>query len=288
MGLTRLRFQLFSLAMIIFLQILCGSVLAETRQGIVVWRMEAKEGVTEKNIDSISGFITAEVEKLSGMKAVSDADVKTILEGEARQQTCGVENTSCIAEIGNALGVPEAVSGDLGRMGDYWMLNMRRLNVRTALVISRVGKQIKGDTNALIEAIPGAVGELFGKIEETSPYPVVKKNTSGSSIYNKVAYGTFFPGLALVALGGIGTWQMAEAQDAAKKGNSGAKSDHSMWKSVSIAGYAVGGAAMATGAVMWILDAMDGKKAENSKNVEVGFGPGADGQGAFVVFQGEF
>lgn len=276
--------RLIQMTMTVFLGVVlaCASARAEdkpqdkpakdaTRQGIVVWRLEAKTGVTEKDIDSISGYITSEVEKYSGMKVVSDADIKTILSGEEKLQQCGADSTSCIAEIGSALGVPEAVSGDLGKMGDYWILNLRRINVRSATVISRVGRQIKGDVNALIEAVPGAVAELFGK---EAPKPVEKEPEAKvespaepakkMNAYRIAAFSTFFPGLALVAFGGIAQWQMNRAQDDYDGGDRGAQDRHSTWKGLSAAGYAVGGAAMATGIVLWIVEATRDKKDDSA------------------------
>jgi len=264
-------------------------------QGIVVWRMEAKTGVTENDIDSISGYVTAEVEKYSGLKAVSEADIQTILGGEQKKQMCGVEGgTSCIAEIGSALGVPEAVSGDLGRMGDYWLLNLRRIHVRKAQVVARVGRQIKGDVNALIEAVPGAVAELFGK---EAPKPVarepevkVQKPVEPPKPVDRslrtAAFATFFPGLALAALGGVGQWQMGVAKDDYEGGDQDAKSRHDTWKGVTVAGYGVGGALVATGIVLWIVDAVKakGEAAPEASPVSAACSPLPGGASAQVMF----
>ena len=135
----------------------------EAEEGVLVWRLEKKQGVSDQEIDSISGFVTSEVERNSARKVISEADIATILRGEEKKQQCGVDGTSCIAEIGSALGVPEAVSGDLGRVADYWFLNLRRIDVCKAEVLKRASRNVRGDLNALIETIPGAVAELFGK-----------------------------------------------------------------------------------------------------------------------------
>lgn len=248
------------------------------RQGIVVWRLEQKSGVSEADIDSISGYVTVEVEKHSGLKAVSDADIKTILGGEEKKQRCGVDGTSCIAEIGSALGVPEAVSGDLGRMGDYWMLNLRRINVRKAEVMARVGRQTKGDVNALIEMIPQAVAELFGKEVAKAQERAVQVTVPSKRLnaYQVAAYSSFFPGLALVVLGGVGQWQMHAAKNDYYNHDTGAKDRHALWKGVSAAGYAVGGAAMATGIALWIADALrakPGKAASSAPEAAGGVSP---------------
>ena len=147
---------------ILLLLLFATQAQAQSSQGIMVWRLEQKEGISGNIIDSISGLITAQVEKFSGSKVVSEADIRTLIKGEEVKQRCGENDTSCIAEVGSALGVPEVVSGDLGRMGNYWILNLRRIKVRTAEVIKRSSRNIKGDVDMLIEALPGTVAELFG------------------------------------------------------------------------------------------------------------------------------
>lgn len=223
---------------------------------VVVWRLEAKSGVEEKDVDSLTGIITAEIEKRMGVKAVSDADVRALVQGEEKRQKCGGgDNSSCIAEIGAALGASEAFSGDLGRVGDYWLLNLRHINVRQGKVVGRAGLRIKGDSNALIEAIPRAVAELFGEAppsaETAAPAPVA------SHRFRKAAYATLFSGAALVVFGGVSQWRMDKAKTDFEAGKSGAKSRHALWKGMAVTGYTLGGLAMATGIGLFIADALE-------------------------------
>ena len=154
------------------------------RDGIVVWKLEAKGGVTEENIDLISGFITAQVEKFSGSKVISEADIMTIIKGEQTKQVCGTEDAGCMAEIGAALGVPEAVSGDLGKFGSFFMVNLRRINLRKAEVIKRSSHSIEGDRDDLIRALPAVVAELFDKSVDDTPVaiPAPKKEPSTTAV----------------------------------------------------------------------------------------------------------
>ncbi len=255
--------------------------MAETkeRSGIMVWELEKKSGVSIEDIDSISGFITLEVERRSGRTALSDADILTILQGEEKRQKCGAESASCIAEIGAALGVPEAISGDLGRLGEYWILNLRRINVRSAEVISRSGVQLKGDINRLIEAIPSAVAELFEKTSpETAQTPpkAHKSLKKPSSNMTTAAYATFFTGVGLTLFGGVAHWQMNQVRDDYAAGESDAKSRHTTWKGMAATGYALGGALMATGVTLWIVEAT-GKKKEAKQAYHFGASPMENG-----------
>lgn len=254
------------------------------KDGIIVWRLQAKEGVTEKNIDSLSGYLTSEVARHSGRSVVSEADVQTVLRGEEKKQKCGVDENVCLAEIGGALGVPEAVAGDLGRVGDIWILNLRRINVREVKVLKRSSRQARGSITSVVEALSEAVMELFES---------ELKESKKMSDYELAAYSTFFPGLAMVAVGGIGSWQWqvaADDADAARRKNedeSDAMSRMDTWTGVSAAMYAIGGAAMVTGAVLWIIDpGVEGK--EENDAVAVDFGPVPTPEGFGVGVYGRF
>jgi len=146
-----------------------GLGLAEEPPGIVVWKLQANEGVKDADVNLISNFVTNQVAKYSGATVISEADIHTILKGEETRQQCGAENSSCVAEIGAALGVPEAVSGDIGKIGDFWMLNLRRINVRSATVVARSSRNIEGSVNELMRSLPGAVAELFDLEAGSSP-----------------------------------------------------------------------------------------------------------------------
>jgi len=219
---------------------------AQEKQGIVVWQLEAKTGVSQADVDSLSGYVTSEVEKYSGLSVISQADIRTVLQAEETKQKCGEEGDtdSCLTEICNALGVPEAVSGDLGRVGDLWILYLRRVDMNSVKVIKRSSRKTSGDITALVNALPGAVAELFGKKADEPP-----PQKQGMSEMEIGAYSTFFPGAAFVVFGVVGSFQVKQAKEDYDE------SAHSTWSALSIAGYAVGGAAMLTGALLWILDA---------------------------------
>ena len=146
-----------------------GLLSADEPPGIVVWKLQANKGVDEADVNLISNFVANQVAKYSGAKVISESDIRTILKGEETRQQCGAEDSSCVAEIGAALGVPEAVSGDIGKIGDFWMLNLRRINVRSATVVARSSRNIEGSVNELMRSLPGAVAELFGLEAGASP-----------------------------------------------------------------------------------------------------------------------
>ena len=97
------------------------------------------------------------------------------------------------------------------------------------------------------------------------PKPIPKdpdtvKPPPNISYYKIAAYSTFFSGLALVGVGGIGTWQTDEARkEYNKQVDTGYEGDyirkqHENWKYASISCYAIGGSLVVTGILLWIFD----------------------------------
>lgn len=231
---------------------------SQENDSIVVWRIEPKTGVSDKEADTISGIVTAEVGRISGRKTVGENEMKALIVGEEMKMSCGAEDTACVAEIGAALGAPESVTGTISKMGDYWILTLQRLNVRKVEVISRYENRIKGDVNLLIETVPSAVSELFKK-QKSSKAPALsseeKKPLKKLTVLGKSGIGLLAGGGALIIFGGIAQWRTGIEKDRYEKGTTeGDTSDYNAWKYTSIISYSVGGAALAAGMALLIAD----------------------------------
>ena len=225
---------------------------------IVVWRIEPKTGVTDKEADAISGIVTAEVGRVSGRKTVGENEMKALIVGEEMKMSCGAEDTACVAEIGAALGAPESITGTISKMGDYWILTLQRLNVRNVEVISRYENRVKGDVNMIVEMIAPAVRELFGIKDAAKDEKIVKKEKKPKkkmSVLMKSGIGVMVAGGVVLAFGGIATWRTIVEKENYQEGKTdGDMSKYNAWKYTSITSYTVGGVAFATGVALQIAD----------------------------------
>lgn len=231
-------------------------------ESIVVWRIEPKTGVSDKEADTISGIVTAEVGRVSGRKTVGENEMKALIVGEEMKLSCGAEDTACVAEIGAALGAPESITGTISKMGDYWILTLQRLNVRDVEVIARYENRIKGDVNMIVEMIAPAVRELFGIKETEKPaenkenvVKKAKKPKKRMTVLMKSGIGVMAAGGLIVIFGGISHWRTAVEKENYKEGDTnGDMSKYNAWKYTSVISYTVGGAALAAGVAMQIAD----------------------------------
>ena len=143
---------------------------------IVVWNLKPNAGVTEKEAATVSSIVTAEIARVSKSTIISESEMKGVIDGEQIKMSCGADDSSCIAEIGAAMGAPFSVSGTFSKMGDYWIITLQLVDVRKVEVLSRISKKFKGNENALVEAITPMICELFDDKEcmEKNEKPILE------------------------------------------------------------------------------------------------------------------
>lgn len=152
-----------------------GNKRSDENQSLMVWRLERKsDAIKDAEIDSLSGIVIAEAGHISGRSVVSEYDVRTMLKKEEAVQRCGSAGTtrSCMLEIGGAMNLPDAVSGDLGHIGNGWVFNLRYTSLRGEGG-GRASRQIEGTLDDVMDVIPGMVAEIFGKPAPLLPATVV-------------------------------------------------------------------------------------------------------------------
>ena len=242
-------------------------------EGIVVWKLTAKTGVTEKEIDSISEYITSAISEKSGRKVISEEEVQTVLKGEYIKANCDPDNDICLSDISGALGVPEAVSGNLGKVGDIWIINLKRINVNKVEVISRVSRQINGKIDKVVITLNELVEELYGirKIKKTKLKSNLLKNEdrikikSETSVYRILSYTSFAGVLLTLVTAVYGTLEMNQLDAAYKSyGNDTDYKNYDKWKTITEISYISSGILFAAGSALWFFDPKRNKKEEST------------------------
>jgi hypothetical protein len=270
---------------------------------IVVWNLKPQTGVTDKESITVTSILTSEIEQISKMVVIGESEVRSVIDGETIRASCGIDDNSCIAEVGATLGAPFSISGILSKMGDYWVITLQLVDVKKVEIKSRVTKKFKGDVNSLIESLTPLVKELFGHKEtsittdsavekppvaETKPVEVkeevkqepekkVEKKDKTPVSWKKAAGWTFTVTGALVLAGGIvSNVMMNSARDEfIKTGNSADEDKFKMFRGLSIGGYVAGSVFIAGGITLLVLDAVaPERKKENVSFYVVPFGDG--------------
>jgi hypothetical protein len=136
---------------------------------IAVLRLEGS-GVPAETVESAASLVPTEVRKARpGAQVISHEDVRALLSHQKERVVlgCGTD-AACMVELGGALGADEIVAGRLGRLGDTFVLEMRRVDVPRAVSLGSATRTVKR-ADAIVGAVVSATAELFGAAGAAPP-----------------------------------------------------------------------------------------------------------------------
>lgn len=117
----------------------------------------AAPGLSAVNVSPEVGAFFSEhlVQQLAlrGLRVVSASEIGAILGLERQKQLlgCSEQSSSCMAELGNALGVDGLVIGSVGRFEGTYQLNVKVLSSTDARTLALYSAQAQGDKRVLEE-----------------------------------------------------------------------------------------------------------------------------------------
>ncbi len=259
------------LAALVGLAVFAAGSAAGQERRVLLWKIGMADEIGVVEQETIQDLIATEIAG-RGYEVMTDRDVVKMLELEEKRLTCG-SDVSCMAEIGAALGVPETVSGSLARIGSSYVLTLQRIDSRASRMLGRSAQRCRGSVENVLDLIPGAVEKLFGPAERPpgDPGGAEVEVESGprypTNPYKLWGHVSFWTGLGLFGLGGVMSGLAVNAKsdfDDATDSNAmqAAESRMNTFTGLAAGGYALGGALLVTGVVLWILSPGDRRWAE--------------------------
>jgi len=149
--------------------LLAGPVASEAapkRPGLAVMDIRAVQGVQAGTATLITDVVVTEVSGTRKFDVVSSADISSLLGLEKQKQLlqCG-EDSSCLAELGGALGVDYLLSGSVGLLGSRLRISMSLQNVKRARVVARQARFCDANEDALVRATEETIRAILAEVE---------------------------------------------------------------------------------------------------------------------------
>ncbi|MCK5688775.1 PEGA domain-containing protein [Myxococcota bacterium] len=123
-------------------------------------------GVSKAIADNLTQILSGEIKRTEGTSVISRDDIVAMLQLDEQKLELGCDDASCIAEIGGALGVDKLVVGNVGRLGESYVITLRLLDAKSATVDNRLSESFKGSDDQLIDALKYSVRTLLGIDQE--------------------------------------------------------------------------------------------------------------------------
>jgi TolB-like protein len=133
-------------------------------EGVAVLDIQTSGNVDATRFAPLSSILGTEAARYPELRVVTGADIRNMLGFEAQRQLLGCETDStCLAEIGGALGVPYVLASEIAVFGDRLHLTLSLLDVENSVPVSRVG--LRAETEAeLADQLPGGVREVLASL----------------------------------------------------------------------------------------------------------------------------
>lgn len=121
-----------------------------------------------------------------GVDVVTPREVQTLL-GLERQKAllgCDEMTSSCLAEIGSALGVDGVVLGDVAKVGDGYQLNVKVISAINGRRLAAQSAKVATE-GQLLEALTLAAGKIAADLSRELEKPLGAKRTTGDIVLNE-------------------------------------------------------------------------------------------------------
>lgn len=143
-------------------RVLCAKGALQARKLAVV-RLQPRGGITADTAALFTDSLIAELRRQPGTTVLGDADISAAIGLERQKQLLGCsEDSSCLAEIGGALGVDRLIHGSIGRVGESLVINISSIDPDGARAVSSVSERLKASSDeAFLDALPGIAQQLM-------------------------------------------------------------------------------------------------------------------------------
>lgn len=111
----------------------------------------------------LTQIITGELSRDGTLEVISSTQIRNMLGFEKQKQILGCTEGSCLAEIGGALGVDYLLTGQIGKIGSRYRLDLSLVEQAKARTAATVGEFLPAEEDALADAAVRMVTQLLDK-----------------------------------------------------------------------------------------------------------------------------
>lgn len=149
-------------------------------QRIVLFRLETL-GMPPEIVARLEALLRVELDRLLERPMPSRVEVEKAIAKDAALRNCAGE-TECLVGVGKKLGSDLVIAGNVGGLGDSYVVNMKLVDVASATEKNRIKVPLEGNANELIEAVRVALVNLVSP-ESVRGNLAVLADVKGAKVY---------------------------------------------------------------------------------------------------------
>lgn len=150
------------------------------KPGVAVTELKAVHGIEASLAQVLNEVLLARL-KESGVfsTVIGSSDIAAMIDMEQQKAALGCDDTSCLAELGGALGVPYLIDSSVSRVGDQYVITLKVLSVDDARVAARKVAMVANEAK-IIAALEAMIPQVLATLEPAPPpaAPAAAKKTA--------------------------------------------------------------------------------------------------------------
>jgi len=129
---------------------------------VAVTELQIREGVTKGKAGLLTDILRSELIGTGLFIVMSREDQDSILKELAFQASGACDSTSCLVEMGQALGIEKMIGGSVGKLGKKYAITVKMIDIRTSRNEKQFTEYYLGAEENLDEAIRAVAMKLSG------------------------------------------------------------------------------------------------------------------------------
>ncbi len=154
---------------------------------IAVMDLESRGGLSEAETGTLTDRLRSLLVRTNAFNVVDRGLMDEVLKEQGFQMS-GCTSTDCAVEAGKILGVEQMVSGNIGRIGRLYTVDIVLIDVETSKIIKSLTRDYSGEIEGLVGLMKSIADELAGASVTPTPPPVksgfnIKTNPEGVEVF---------------------------------------------------------------------------------------------------------
>jgi hypothetical protein len=159
---------------------------ATEKHTYALFRLDAL-GVEADIVDQLERILRVEIERVSGQHIPSRAEVEKASASNRKLAACTAD-PSCLAPLASLLHATRVISGNVGGLGDSYVVNLKLVDAADAKELRRVSATLRGSPEELIDEVRVAAyrlvapEKLVGNVAVLSDVPGASVSLDGQPV----------------------------------------------------------------------------------------------------------
>jgi TolB-like protein len=110
-------------------------------------------GIDQGTAGILSDRLRSELLNTGQFRVMERNEMQNILKEQGFQRSGACEESSCLVQVGQLLGVQRMVAGSVGKVGNFWTISLRMLNVATGEILFTISEDYEGDIKGVFSTL---------------------------------------------------------------------------------------------------------------------------------------